>query len=345
MMKDDPCDKPARDDAPARPVPGGIAPRPLPPEGFDPETAPDEELERYGLPTERAMARNAAASGFRRAFLRRRPDGPPLRFLLARGPGAGAPPSGVRPIAALATWPSQKSVNWSGGYVAPRDGRSFVAVMGTWTVPAVSAPPGGTAAEYRSSTWIGLDGQKFYLDSSLPQTGTLQRWVTGPVAKAEYSAWFQWWARGQDNPQQDLALPVAAGDEMRAIITVLDETTVVVALRNVTQDAITAFFAFAPTPCRISGATAEWIMERPSPMGSDGWEAYELPVYTPFAFSGCVAESIAPGRLDLQDHDIEIARLIRMYQIDADPTSVRTISTARRVVGPPLTLELSHVPP
>lgn len=324
---------------------GGIAACPLPPEGFDPETAQDEELVRYGLPIQRAMARNPAASAFRRAFLQRRPGGPPLRFLLAQGPGAGAPPSGVRPIAAITTWPAHKSVNWSGGYVAPREGRSFVSVMGAWTVPAVSAPPGGTATDYRSSTWLGLDGQKFYLDSSLPQTGTLQKWVTSPVARAEYSAWFQWWARGQDNPQHDLPLPVAAGDEIRAIISALDETTVLVGLRNVTQDAITAFLAFAPAGRRISGATAEWIMERPSPMGSDGWEAYELPAYAPFAFSGCVAESTAPGRADLQDHELEGARLIRMYKLNTGPTSVRTISTARRILAPAPRLEMTYIGP
>ncbi len=324
----------------------GIDPYPLPPEGFDPSAARDEDLSRFGLPTLAATARNPAATAFRRAFLQRPPSGDPLRFLLAKGPLVVAPPAGIRPIAAIASWPTQKSVNWSGGYVVPRDGRSLASVMANWTVPAVTAPPGGTAPEYRSSTWIGLDGQRLYLDSSLPQIGTLQKSVAGSVPKAEYSAWFQWWARGQHLPQEDLLLPVEPYDEISAIITVLDETTVRCNLKNVTQGIILqAFKAFAPEPCGISGATAEWIMERPSPMGSDGWDAYDLPVYTPFAFTACVAESIAPGSPDLQDHELDSARLIRMYEITANPTGVSTISTARAVLAPAQRLELTYVAP
>ena len=117
-------------------------------------------------------------------------------------------------------------------------------------------------------------------------------------------------------------------------------------LRNVTQDImLEAFKAWAPTPCRISGATAEWIMERPSPPDSDGWEAYALPVYTPFAFTGCIAETRPLGSTTLHDRDLEGARLIRMYEIAHTPTSVRTISTARRELGPPQRLELTYVAP
>lgn len=325
---------------------GAIVPYPLPPDHFDPAAANDEELRLFGLPTQMAFSGNRTAAAFRRAFLRHRPGTPPLSFLLAVEPTAGPPPSGIIAIAAPVSWPSQKSMNWSGGYVTPRDGRSFASVMANWTVPEVSAPTSGNASEYQSSTWIGLDGQKRYLDSSLPQIGTRQKRLTQPAPRSEYSSWFQWWARGRDLPIQDLALPVDAYDEISAIITVLDETTVRCNLKNVSKGIILqAFDALAPAGLRISGATAEWIMERPSPMGSDGWEPHELPAYTPFAFTACVAESALPGLPDLREHDLEGARLIRMYEIAHTPTSVRTISTARRELGPPQRLELTYVAP
>jgi len=329
---------------PREPQGTAIRPYPLPPASFVPSEAEDEELSYYGLPNQQAGRLDPAATAFRRSFLLPPRGGGPLRFLLAQDPTMIASPPGIRPIAAIASWPVQKSVNWSGGYVVPSGGRSFVSVMGRWTVPTVSQPSGSTAQEFRSSTWIGLDGQRLYLDSSLPQIGTRQRWLAAPYAGAEYTAWFQWWARGQDNPPEDLPLPVDAGHEISAIITVLDETTVRFNLKNETLGIVLqAFNASAPAPCRISGATAEWIMERPSPMGSDGWDAYPLPDYSPFAFTGCVAESIAPGGASLQDHDLDSARLIRMYDIIANPPGTRTISTAQRVLDPVQRLELTRI--
>lgn len=325
---------------------GGIAFYPLPPAEFDPAVACDGELLHFGLPIAAEFGGNPAAAAFRRAFLHPPAGAAPWRFFDADEQLFRNQVSGVVTVAAQAAWPVQKSMNWSGGYLAPRDGRSFASVMGHWKVPTVSPPPGGTAPEYQSSTWIGLDGQKFYLDSSLPQIGTRQRWLTVPTPQPEYTSWFQWWARGRHLPQQPLPLPVGPSDEIKAIITVLDETTVRCNIENVSRGLIMrAFKARAPAGLRISGATAEWVMERPSPMGSDGWEPYELPDYSPFAFMSCLAESIAPGSPELRQHDIESVRLIRMYEIARDPARTRTISTARRIPGPPQRLELSRVAP
>lgn len=318
------------------------------PESFDALTASDDDLRGLGLPPVLATESNQRAVAFRRAFLLPAPGELPLRLLSAPKLPPTLPSIRAFPSAAIASRPAQKSLNWSGGYLAPREGRSFVSVMGRWKVPSVSPPPGGAAQEYRSSTWIGLDGQKFYLDSSLPQIGTSQRWMPGPPGEARYAAWFQWWARGQEATEieRPLDLPVAAGDEISAIITVLDETTVCCNLKNVTQGIILkAFEAIAPVPCHISGATVEWVMERPSPLSSVGSDPYRLPVYTPFAFSDCLAESIAPGNDALRDHDLERARTMRMYEITANPTSVRTISVANRVRKPIQKIELTYTGP
>lgn len=318
----------------------------VPPDNFDPSTEPDSRLTRYGLPTLNAMASNPMATAFRRAFLQRRRNGPPLRFMSALPAPGVARDATVIQRAAPTTQPAQKSVNWSGGYLSARGGHRFVSVMADWVVPTVSPPPGGTAMEYHSSTWVGLDGQKFYLDSSLPQIGTKQRCGAGLPGECEYYAWFQWWARGQETPEEPLLLPVNPGDTISAIIRVFGEDSVICNLKNVTQDImLEAFRAWAPPPCRISGATAEWIMERPSPPASDGWEAYALPVYTPFAFTGCVAESSPLGSDTLHDRDLESARLIRMYEIVTSPPGTRTISTAHRVLLPDQRLELAYVAP
>jgi hypothetical protein len=315
----------------------------LPPDGFDPSVASDTVLSRYGLPFGSVSAANPAASAFRRAFLKP-PSGRPLIFL------SGLPHTFVdlgvtiRPYDAIPSRRlTQKSVNWSGGYIVPLHAASFVSVMGRWTVPTVSAPPGGPGGESCSSTWIGLDGQAFYQNSSLPQIGTLQTFNTDNSSAESYSAWFQWWARNQVNPPRPLAMPVKHGDVMSAILTVLDPTTVRFNLKNETQGImLQAFDVSAPGPCRISGATAEWIMERPSKMEFDGWHACPLTEFTSFSFTDCVAQSIVPGTSALRDHDVQRARLISMYEIMADPTAVRTIAYADHVPNHRDELRLSY---
>ena len=58
---------------------------------------------------------------------------------------------GARSSGALIRASGNQSVNWS-GYAEPG---SFTSIGGSWTVPAVSAPPGATTY---ASTWIGVDG-------------------------------------------------------------------------------------------------------------------------------------------------------------------------------------------
>ena len=259
---------------------------------------PTAELSDYGLPTLDAMASNPLATAFRRAFLQP-PRGWSIPCVIMAAPLQGLPafrrsPAIIPLPRSVAARPEKREL--VGRLCRAR--ATAAASSRSWrSGPSPSSPfrPAEPSRNYRSSTWIGLDGQRFYLDSSLPQIGTKQNARRGPQCTAVYGAWFQWWARGQDTAEIDLLLPVEPGDEISAIITVLDDTTVRCNLKNETQGIILqAFNASAPGPCRISGATAEWIMERPSPMGSDGWDAYDLPAYTPFAFTGCVAEIHRP---------------------------------------------------
>ncbi len=320
---------------------------PVPDKGFDPLKADAKVLQHFGLPTLLSHPAGSEGHAFRRAFL--------------SGPARDRPPSfapaiangqldvgqlQARPnLAASAPWPAQKSSNWSGAYVAPRNGRSLVSVTGNWVVPAVAAPGGGAAAEYRSSTWIGLDGQMSYHNSTLPQIGTSQFWTVA-TGNATYATWYQWWERGRHVPPQPLALPARPGDEISAIVTVLDPVTVRFNIKNVTLGLILqAFDVSAPAGCTISGGTAEWIMERPSELGSDGWNPYRLPAYQPFSFTRCLAEAKASGEATATPIGLESARLIRMYEIAGSPGFVRTISSARKVLAPQQKLDLTYVGP
>ena len=96
----------------------------------------------------------------------------------------------------------QPVVNWS-GYAEPG---SFTSIGGSWTVPAVSAPPGATTY---ASTWIGVDG---LANRDLIQTGTESDVLGGVV---HYDAWWEVLPCGRAGHQEDDVQP---GDHMTASI-------------------------------------------------------------------------------------------------------------------------------
>ncbi|TNC15165.1 hypothetical protein FF100_06305 [Methylobacterium terricola] len=315
-----------------------LMPLPRPEDGFDPTNARPDLLARYGLPGPRPEDGPAAAA-FRRAFLAP-PPGRALRFAEAEAAprartlaATTAPPRG--------TVPGRGSANWSGGSLTALGGRSLVGVMARWRVPTVTRPPGGTDGPARASTWIGLDGQGVYRNASLPQIGTLQ---ACDGAGERYETWVQWWTREAPTAPLTLGLAVAPGDAVSAILTVLDPATVRFNLKNETTGTVLqAFDVAAPGGRHVSGATAAWILERPSPPGSDGWHPYPLAAYGAFRFDACLAQSRGPGETAPTEHDLARAGLIRMTAIEG--SCLRTISSPARVPGDPRALRLTYGAP
>jgi hypothetical protein len=220
------------------------------------------------------------------------------------------------------------SSNWSGAYVVPTGGNMVVAIMGIWTVPTLTTPPppetqADPNAAYECSTWIGLDGQRLYLNSSLPQIGTTQilPMSNGVASPVSAQAWFQWWDRQTGGPPANLNIAVAPGDEVACLLWVLDPRTVGAYFLNLTSNQIALVTASAPivggTQLTVSGATAEWIMERPTKLGSTAF--YGFPDYADTKFCDCIAlTGLAPPIPD-SFKDLETARLIRLYDTLANP--------------------------
>ncbi|WP_422003189.1 G1 family glutamic endopeptidase [Reyranella sp.] len=176
------------------------------------------------------------------------------------------------------------SRNWSGAAIFANRGDRFNQVIASWTVPAVSAGSGD--GPWVCSTWIGIDGLRRWM-RSMPQMGTTQ--VAGDTGERdsdgnpmEYFAWWQWWLRGRT-----LQVPVVLGptlkpdDKVYCCMTLLppgqpdpgDRNHVQFFLRvndsghslrlgpppsNDPSDDDT------PRPVPATGASAEWILERPT---------------------------------------------------------------------------------
>jgi Peptidase A4 family len=319
---------------------------PLPPSGFDPLKANEAELAEFALPA--------------------RPDPQGDAELYAQWQEAMSPPlSFIEPVFAFdvsnglnqrsatrglpALGHTEGSNNWSGAYIKPAPRHRFVQVIGWWRVPEAAPPPGPAGGgappdgDFRSSTWVGLDGQKRHVGSSLPQLGTAQFVkVVGGQPQTSFTAWWQWWVRGQHFPPVTIdpkVFPVTAGDLIMASITVVAPDAVVFHLENRSlQPAVFVTIPVtAPTltlpggvvfPLTVAGGTAEWIVERPTDLVTD--ELYRLADYGRVGFHHCLARSRPAPQTRATVQRLIGARYIRMHEIREAPHRSAVVSAATR---------------
>ena len=319
------------------PVPSGL---------FDPSTASPALLREYGLPP--------------------RPDPRTQPFLLQTWDrGFGAPLilqefRFSRDLVEATTYRPQlrrvdelpvvetrfeTSSNWSGAYITANRDKQFVQIWGLWTIPnnlKLPPPPfrGPPGIGYVCSNWIGLDGQRLYFDSSLPQIGTVSMLQSDGSTVAQ--AWTQWWARGIANTAPlPLGLAVAPGNQVLSVLTASDPQNVIFVMVNLSTMTGMAVMGTAPTVTLpngtkatpdIAGATAEWILERPAIPGQP--TRYNFPDYGHTEFDLCVA--VEGDGVDIfwlfggMPQDLQSARLIRMYDRLDNPQRTAFISMPQR---------------
>jgi hypothetical protein len=301
-----------------------------PPPGFDPMTASQEDLARFGFPSRPDSKRQPAEYAFWAQLFSQPLDFEPYRW-------------DILPLftAESRAWSAQlprrqTSLNWSGAYITPRDGTVFRTMWGKWQVPTPALPPGGVASErYSSSTWIGFDGQRRYLRSTLPQFGTAQM-IDPATGTPRLFAWWQWWVRddaGQAAPIRLPTLDVHAGDLIMCYMKVKkNRRRVYFAIKNATTGQGMQFCQDAPTleglqRIKVSGATAEWVLERPA----EPPDPAPLPLanYGTVNFRECGASAINMRTGAKVERSLSAARLIDMYVVKRDPDRTAKISIAR----------------
>ena len=304
----------------------------LPDPDFDPRGRSADQLAPYGIPVRPSDQDFPNMARFWDELFTPLPRFVPAHFALL-----AAPMRISEQLRMTSSGRNEASLNWSGAYITPHGGQQFTEVWGRWEVPGVSAPAGtlGTP-EFRSSIWIGLDGQRRYLDSSLPQIGTAQ-FLNAP-GEAPFSIWWQWWLRGDPTTFDPVVLStnVTTGHRMLAYLRVTDETHVDFFIENrTTNEAFQVINVESPTdsktgdPVKVSGATAEWIVERPADALS---ELYELPDYDEVTFSNCfgISADLADPPGLRREQTLDGARLISMYSVERDPSRSVTISKPER---------------
>lgn len=320
------------------PVPSGL---------FDPSTAAPSMLRRFGLPprpdpNRQPFLRQVWNQGF----------GTPLRLQEFRFHPDLVEGTLYRPQfrqvdeLPIAETRFETSSNWSGAYITANRNRQFLQIWGVWTIPGnLKLPPvpfqGPPGIDYVCSNWIGLDGQRLYFDSSLPQMGTVSTLQSNGSTIVQ--AWTQWWARGIANTAPlPLGLAVAPGDQVLSVLTASDSQNVIFVMVNLSTMTGMAATGTAPTVAlpggtnatpEIAGATAEWIVERPSIPGQK--ERYNFPDYGHTEFDLCVA--VEGDGVDIFSlfgglpQELQAARRIRMFDVLFNPARTAFISMPRRM--------------
>lgn len=220
---------------------------------------------------------------------------------------------------------AQRSRNWSGAWILPREGRRFVAVWGSWMVPrtleqasndAEPEPPtagrGPDAA--RCSHWIGIGGHLRH-SGSLPQVGTMT--AVDWHGKVRYYAWYQWWeATRSYGPLRITNLEVNAGDRIVAAVTVEARDRVRLHIRNEDNRQLRSIewqANAALAPVAVDGKSAEWVVERPSWLDLDEKpHLFRLPRFEAFHFDCCQAETAEAIGAPAVPRDLTGARLVRV---------------------------------
>jgi hypothetical protein len=137
------------------------------------------------------------------------------------------------------------SSNWSGFAVTAK--APYTAVTAKWTVPSVTA----TKVNTYSSDWVGIDG---FTNQKLIQTGTESDYYGGA---AHYDAW---WEILPASETVISGITVRPGDVMTASITKLSSGS-----WNITITDTTTGKSFSSAKAyKGPGASAEWVVERPS---------------------------------------------------------------------------------
>jgi hypothetical protein len=226
---------------------------------------------------------------------------------------------------------ANQSSNWFGYNqgTLEKNNTLFNSITGDWTVPSVTQHTSGKAES--SSDWIGIGGGCIDAgctlgDPTLIQTGTEQD--VDASGKASYSTWWE------IIPGPSIAISgvsASPGDHMHADIHELVPNSEVwsITLQNVTKGQ--SFTQTVPYPS--THATAEWIEETPTLIGTDGVGLAALPNLSNPAFRSATVNGANAGlksseAIDLIDSNGNVIGAPSAPNGTADGFSVCTWATS-----------------
>lgn len=237
----------------------------LPPEGFRPERATDEELRSYGLPHRPDPGRFPRAARLWLRCMRR------VKKVIAPTLERQSNVIHGNRVTLHDVTDTKQQPSWSG--LSITNNAPYISVWGTWSVPAVSSTfP--FVDDCVSSMWVGLDDAPISV-LSLLQAGTEQD--CSKLGGTNYFAWFEWFPQPSVQvsnfsvqPGEAVAVYVGNVDEVaggsEGVITLLNYNTGVMTAPIVVPIPTTDFNGnpISPPIPGVPTSRADWILERTS---------------------------------------------------------------------------------
>ncbi|TIA09749.1 hypothetical protein D6C80_08472 [Aureobasidium pullulans] len=188
------------------------------------------------------------------------------------------------------------STNWAGGVL---EGTGFKTVTGTFTIPKVTVPSGGSSRTlYSASAWVGIDG--YSCSSAILQTGVDFSIQNGAVT---YDAWYEWYP---DYAYDFTGISFSAGDSVTTTVTVSSKSGGVATIKN-NSKGTSVTHTFTGQTGALCQTDAEWIVEDFTQISSSGQESLvPLVNFGTVTFTGASATTssgtkIGPASADVID--------------------------------------------
>ncbi|KAK6000701.1 hypothetical protein QM012_003426 [Aureobasidium pullulans] len=158
-------------------------------------------------------------------------------------------------VTAVVHGPENKQVsysnNWAGGVL---EGSGWKTVTGTFTIPRVTVPSGGSSRTlYSASAWVGIDG--YSCESAILQTGVDFSIQGGAVT---YDAWYEWYP---DYAYDFSGISFSAGDSVTVTVTASSTTGGVATIKNNSKGTSVSHTFSGENAGSLCQTDAEWIVE------------------------------------------------------------------------------------
>ena len=227
-----------------------------PPASFNPLTATDAELDRYGFPPRpnRDLGAGDIAQWERRVMSQTR-----IVPQLQQTNTFHAPAKSIKQTKTTSGVIEANSENWS-GYTIIDSSNPFVRpgsqVEAQFIVPKPASGCGSKADTYSSANWVGIDGA-FSNDVLQAGTETDLNCASGPA----YYAWIEWYPNSEIRVTN---LTIAPGDLMSISVFIAADGSKHLSIENLTTRKSVALAMTPPRGTDLIGNSIEWIVERPT---------------------------------------------------------------------------------
>jgi hypothetical protein len=234
----------------------GVAAFARPPASFNPLTASDAELDRYGFPPRpsRKLGTSLLARWERRVMSQTR-----IVPLLQQTNTFHAPVRGIKQIKTTDGTGEANSENWS-GYAIVDSSNPFAKpgaqVEAQYVVPKPVSGCESGSETYSSANWVGIDGA---FSNDVLQAGT--ETDLDCAAGASYYAWIEWFPNSEIRVTN---LVISPGDLMSVSVFVAADASKHLSIENLTTRKSVSLAMTPPSGTELVGNSIEWILERPT---------------------------------------------------------------------------------